>query len=392
LDEAIRNSSFAHPGLAQATAGVAADAASPRLALLWRGDREVRSTVTAQNSRLHRVFEALTMLGVGAEPVIYADDIAEEVREHLLKLDGVLVWVDPISQGQTRRQLDALLRDIASRGVWVSAHPDVILKMGVKEVLHCTKGLGWGTDTHLYRTAEAFREEFPRYLASAGPRVVKRNRGNGGQGVWKVELVPLVGASEDRIVCILHARRGSLPERMPLDRFMQHCEDYFDADGCIIDQPFQARLPEGMIRCYMGADKVVGFGQQVIKALIPPPPDGPDSEAAQPGPRIMHPASAPQFQSLRMKMEREWTPQLMQLLDIDGPSLPVIWDADFLYGPRTTSSEDTYVLCEINVSSVYPFPEQAPAEIARLARDRVLATKVACRSHGAVGGKQVHLR
>jgi hypothetical protein len=30
------------------------------------------------------------------------------------------------------------------KGVWVSAHPDVILKMGVKEVLHRTRHLGWG--------------------------------------------------------------------------------------------------------------------------------------------------------------------------------------------------------------------------------------------------------
>jgi len=55
-------------------------------------------------------------------------------------------------------------------------------------------------------------------------------------------------------------------------------------------------------------------------------------------------------------MESEWTPQMMQLLDIDAESLPIIWDADFLYGPRTASGEDTYVLCEINVSSVFPFP------------------------------------
>src|ERR1700732_1983221 len=46
-----------------------------------------------------------------------------------------------------------------------------------------------------------------------------------------------------------------------------------------------------MIRCYMGADKVVGFGHQFIKALIPPPPEGPDSPAAQPGPSILKPAS-----------------------------------------------------------------------------------------------------
>jgi hypothetical protein len=82
----------------------------------------------------------------------------------------------------------------------------------------------------------------------------------------------------------------------------------------------------------------------------------------------------------------------MQLLNIDVPSLPIIWDADFLYGPRTASGEDTYVLCEINVSSVYPFPEQAPAEIARLALDRVLAARAARQSDGAAGGKQFHLR
>jgi hypothetical protein len=51
--------------------------------------------------------------------------------------------------------------------------------------------------------------------------------------------------------------------------------------------------------------------------------------------------------------------------------LPIIWDADFLYGPRTASGEDTYVLCEINVSSVFAIPEQAPAEIARLVADKL---------------------
>jgi hypothetical protein len=45
-----------------------------------------------------------------------------------------------------------------------------------------------------------------------------------------------------------------------LDAFMAHCEEYFANDGCIIDQPFQARLADGMIRCYMSANKVVGFG------------------------------------------------------------------------------------------------------------------------------------
>ena len=59
-----------------------------------------------------------------------------------------------------------------------------------------------------------------------------------------------------------------------------------------------------MIRCYMGGDRVVGFGHQLIKALIPPPPEGPDSPAAQPGPRIMHGPDAAPFQALG----RRWKP------------------------------------------------------------------------------------
>jgi hypothetical protein len=171
-------------------------------------------------------------------------------------------------------------------------------------------------------------------------------------------------------VRVLHAQRGSVPEDMPLVEFMARCEAYLASDGCIVDQPFQPRLPDGMIRCYMGADKVVGFGHQFIKALIP---EGPDSPAAQPGPRIMHGPDAEPFQRLRAMMEAEWAPQMMEVLGINAGSLPIIWDADFLYGPRTVSGEDSYVLCEINVSSVFAIPDQAPAAIAQLARSRLRA-------------------
>ena len=154
---------------------------------------------------------------------------------------------------------------------------------------------------------------------------------------------------------------------------MARCGGYFVNDGCIIDQPFQPRLAEGMIRCYMGADKVAGFGHQLIKALLPPPPEGPDSPQAQPGPRIMHGPDAAPFQALRARMEREWVPQMMRQLGLRRDDLPIIWDADFLYGPRGASGEDTYVLCEINVSSCFAIPDEAPAAIARLTLERLQA-------------------
>jgi hypothetical protein len=337
-----------------------------RIALVWRGDLETRRQATPANNRWRDIFAALAALNIDAEPAVYCEEAADEVREQLLKVDGVLVWVDPLSGGRNRRKLDVLLRDVAIQGVWVSTHPDVTQKMGVKEVLYATRHLGWGTDTHLYRSVAEFHEAFPGRLQAAGSRVIKQNRGNGGQGVWKVET-----SKTDDALTVLEACRGSEPLVIPLLEFLDRCAPYFADGGCIVDQPFQARLPEGMIRCYMGTDRVVGFGQQLIKALLPPP-ERADSPEAQPGPRIMYPASAPAFQSLRRQMESEWTPQMMQLLGIEREHLPIIWDADFLFGPRNAAGEDSYVLCEINVSSVMPVPDHAPAEIARLAKERLL--------------------
>lgn len=338
---------------------------SPKIAIVWRGDREARRNATPANNRFHRIFEELAAAGIHAEPAVYDEEFADEVRAQLLQADGVLVWVDPVHQGKTREAFDPLLREIAARGPWVSAHPDVILKMGVKEVLHCTKHLGWGTDTHLYRSPAEFHDAFPARLQS-GPRVLKQNRGNGGQGVWKVELLD----GEPDKARVLHALRGSVPEELPFGTFMSRCESYFGWGGCIIDQPFQPRLPDGMIRCYMAGDRVAGFGHQYVKALIEPPPEGPDSPAAQPGPRIMHGPDAVPFQALRAKMQGEWVPQVMQMLGIERAELPVIWDADFLYGPRDASGADSYVLCEINVSSCFAIPDEAPAAIAKLVLER----------------------
>jgi hypothetical protein len=334
-----------------------------RVAILWRGGEVARRSATRETSRFKALFAALADVRVAAEPVVYEDDVVDAVRTQLAALDGVLVWVNPIHEGRNRAQLDALLREVAARGVWVSAHPDVILKMGTKEVLHRTRAMSWGCDTALYRTAEAMRAELPARLA-AGARVIKRNRGNGGQGVWKVET--LARPRNRPMVRVLDATKDAA-EELSLDAFLARCVDYF-ADGCVIDQPFQARLSEGVVRCYMAGDRCAGFGHHKVKALL----DAPAARAGA-GPRRYTSNADPRFQRLRRLMEDVWTPQLTALLDIAPRDLPMIWDADFMLGPPSVDGSDSYVLGEINVSSVFPLPDAAPAEIARRVADRLRA-------------------
>ena len=62
---------------------------------------------------------------------------------------------------------------------------------------------------------------------------------------------------------------------------------------------------------------------------------------------------------------------MQDLLNLETHRLPVIWDADFLYGPKEDNGTDTYVLCEINVSSTFAFPEFAMTGVARAAIERI---------------------
>ena len=255
--------------------------------------------------------------------------------DQIMRVDAVLVWFNPDEGGRDRSMLDAMLREIAKAGVFVSAHPDVILKLGTKEVLYQTRDIGWGCDTRIYRSMEQLRAELPESLDAGAARVLKQYRGSSGNGIWKVELVhddamALRGKSRVRA---RHAKRGSLDEEMPLDEFLARCAPYFAGDGRMIDQAYQPRLPEGMVRCYLVHDKVAGFGHQAVVALCPAPP-GAAAGAAPSRRRVYHPASMPEFQALKRQLEQDWVPAMQKVLDIETADLPVLWDCDFMFGPQ----------------------------------------------------------
>ena len=66
-----------------------------------------------------------------------------------------------------------------------------------------------------------------------------------------------------------------------------------------------------------------------------------------------------EFQILKRRLEQEGVPAAQRLLEIESEDLPILWDCDFLLGAKKDNGEDSYVLCEINVSSVAPYPESA---------------------------------
>ncbi len=328
--------------------------ASPRVALLYPGDRAARDAADPAASRFAPLFEALAAAGVAAVPAVYHDDFAAEVEAQLRGVRAVLVWHNPIEGGRTRRVLDALLQRVAAQGVFVSAHPDTVLRLGTKDVLVDVRDLPFGCDTYRVASLAQLQAELPARLAQ-GPRVLKQHRGHSGIGVWRVERVGI-----DRYA-LRHAMRGAEPEEGPFAHVLERLAPYFENDGHMVDQAWQPRLAEGMVRAYLVQDRVAGFGHQAVNALYPA---GPDGVAPPPGPRLYSDAADVRFQGLRRRLEGGWVAQLMQRVGVTPERLPLLWDADFMFG----EGDNDWVLCEINVSSVAPYPAAADRALVQAVR------------------------
>ncbi|MDQ6629535.1 MAG: hypothetical protein M3Z29_13995 [Pseudomonadota bacterium] len=146
---------------------------------------------------------------------------------------------------------------------------------------------------------------------------------------------------------------------------------YFEGGGHMVDQAWQPRLTEGMVRCYLVQDRVAGFGLQAVNALHPCVGGDRSAEAPTPSARLYRPPDLPDLQGLKHRLESQWLPELERTLGIRREELPLLWDCDFLHGEPAREGDDRYVLCEINVSSVAPFPDSAIEPLVRAAISRI---------------------
>jgi len=331
--------------------------------LLYPGDRAARDRADPAESRFAALFDAFAAAGIDARPAVYHDDFADEVAAQLRSAALVLAWCNPIEGGRRRDRLDAMLRELSARGVQVSAHPDAILKLGTKDVLLDTRDLPFGSDVHRIGSLDQLEAELPARLR-AGPRVLKQHRGHSGIGVWRVELAADAAATAP--LRVRHAQRGSEEQAMDWPTLRRHLAAYFEHQhgGHMIDQAWQPRLADGMVRAYLVEDRVAGFGHQAVNALYPAAPGQP---APAPGPRLYHGPDLAPYQGLRRLLETQWIAQLRECAGLPPGLLPLLWDCDFIHG----DGPDRFVLCEINASSVSPFPPSAIAPLVAAVQARL---------------------
>lgn len=91
-----------------------------------------------------------------------------------------------------------------------------------------------------------------------------------------------------------------------------------------------------------------------------------------PSPKTMYPPEEPAFADLRTRLEGDWVPGMAAVLGLGPHDLPALWDVDLIGdGPAPTEERSVssgagarVALCEINASSVIPFPPEAPARVA----------------------------
>ena len=139
----------------------------------------------------------------------------------------------------------------------------------------------------------------------------------------------------------------------------------------LIDQEWNKNMSNGMVRCYVSGTTVAGFGYQEINAMYET-----NNEMSQqpisPSKRYYFTENCGLFRDLKIIMETKWIPELQEILSIDDDQLPVIWDADFFINdPGSSTVIGKYTLCEINVSSVSPFPPSAVKHIVEEVKKRI---------------------
>jgi len=306
--------------------------------------------------------DSLIEVGFDVESVLYHPSNAKKVQTHLEQFAGVMSWVEPkdrVVRGEDNLNFDEVLINLSQMGVFVSTHPEVIFKIGTKEVLYTTREMDWGGDVERYSDYEDFEKRFFNSLDRSSIRILKEYRGSSGSGIFKVRL----DNSEGTSIRVKPALSTEEERTLSKAEFHSAFKKYFENGGIMVNQQWADGIKNGMVRAYLTGTKVSGFGYQEAVALCS---EMSDPEKIRPiSKRFYFSEDCGLFQDLRKILEEKWIPELQKIHSISDDMMPLLWDIDlFINDVNTTRIEEKYTLCEMNVSGVSPFPPSSARHIA----------------------------
>lgn len=317
------------------------------------------------------------VIHAGASCVRFAYDPSDPERmiEELKSFDGYIVRINPgqlsnpgVAEDAQRRFDDAMRRFVDDgKPVWSS--PAVQSAMGAKDALVKIKGLRCGLEcTRCYYDAASFEEGF-RTTAAFQPRVLKRNRGSAGEGVWLVWLrdksryCARLGdrSLEDSESLVLMEMCDNHVEEHTVREFLAFCVKGADAPEAgtwrsnhpggffrdetalsaevstcsakksstaaavhVVDQRLLPRIVEGEVRLLMVRDSLYQIvhkkpregGMSAVGTLVD-------------APSYFEP-DAPEYAALRNRFVSTDLPRLKRSLGLETEPLPLLWTADFI--------------------------------------------------------------
>ncbi|KAH8059877.1 hypothetical protein JL720_13686 [Aureococcus anophagefferens] len=312
------------------------------------------------------------------------------------KYDALIVRINPGQLSQipgvdgVQAKFDATMNAFVGKGKPVWSSPGVQQKMGAKDALCKIANMGCGlVDTFAYYDAETLETQFKKTMAFQ-PRVVKQNRGSAGEGIWlcwianatKDGIIPDIeypsktfGAESlgDDVMLKLMEMNDNHVEYHTVKEFLVFCVDgpsgagagtwtstfpgeYLKggaaAGGQLVDQRLLPRISEGEVRVLMAGD--------TCQMIIHKKPEGGLSAVGGNSAYTYYEPSDPLYADLLTKLTTDIKNGLMDVLDLKGEALPLLWTCDYIpKNPEGWSKtenacdmETEYVVGEFNCSCV----------------------------------------
>ncbi|EGB11532.1 hypothetical protein AURANDRAFT_21659, partial [Aureococcus anophagefferens] len=290
------------------------------------------------------------------------------------KYDALIVRINPGQLSQipgvdgVQAKFDATMNAFVGKGKPVWSSPGVQQKMGAKDALCKIANMGCGlVDTFAYYDAETLETQFKKTMAFQ-PRVVKQNRGSAGEGIWlcwianetKDGIIPDIeypsktfGAESlgDDVMLKLMEMNDNHVEYHTVKEFLVFCGGAA-AGGQLVDQRLLPRISEGEVRVLMAGD--------TCQMIIHKKPEGGLSAVGGNSAYTYYEPSDPLYADLLTKLTTDIKNGLMDVLDLKGEALPLLWTCDYIpKNPEGWSKtenacdmETEYVVGEFNCSCV----------------------------------------